>query len=137
MKKKSFLYLSLALLLGGEVMAQDIIMQIKGQEYVVSLVDNAYTKDLIESLPQTLVFDNFGRNERVADLKERIGQDSYKKSLQVKRGDLTYYVPWGNLAAFRVYYSSPSDLVPLGSMSEEAISALENSGESEVTFKLP
>ena len=93
-------------------------------------------KLFLNSLPLTLSFENFGSNERVAYLPKRLDMDSYDSHLSVKRGDMTYYVPWGNLAVFRKAYSSPSDLAPIGSMPENAISALEQSGDSEVSFKI-
>ena len=141
MNKKSLsLKLSLVLslgLLGNAAMAQDVIMTIADTDYKVTVDENTQAGKLfLNSLPLTLSFENFGSNERVAYLSKRLDMDSYDSHLSVKRGDMTYYVPWGNLAVFRKAYSSPSDLAPIGSMSENAISALEQSGDSEVSFKI-
>ena len=125
---------ALAAVTGGYAMAQDIVMTVGERSFSVTLEDNAYAEEFLNSLPVTLTFEDFGRNERIAYLDEKLAVRSYKESLQVRRGDLCYYVPWGNLCAFRVNYSSPGDLLRLGSMSEEAIKALEGSGSSPVTF---
>ena len=50
--------------------------------------------------------------------------------------ELIFRIFGANLAVFRKAYSSPSDLAPIGSMPENAISALEQSGDSEVSFKI-
>ena len=118
-------------------MAQDVIMTIADTDYKVTVDENTQAGKLfLNSLPLTLSFENFGSNERIAYLPKRLDMDSYDSHLSVKRGDMTYYVPWGNLAVFRKAYSSPSDLAPIGSMPENAISALEQSGDSEVSFKI-
>lgn len=141
MNKKSLsLKLSLGLslgLLGNAVMAQDVIMTIADTDYVVTVDENTQAGKLfLNSLPLTLSFENFGSSERVAYLPKRLDMNGYDSHLSVKRGDMTYYVPWGNLAVFKKAYSSPSDLAPIGSMPENAISALEQSGDSDVSFKL-
>ena len=140
LKKSISLKLALCLSLGfigNEVMAQDVIMTIADTDYKVTVDENTQAGKLfLNSLPLTLSFENFGSNERIAYLPKRLDMDSYDSHLSVKRGDMTYYVPWGNLAVFRKAYSSPSDLAPIGSMPENAISALEQSGDSEVSFKI-
>ncbi|HIV14905.1 MAG TPA: hypothetical protein IAB18_03195 [Candidatus Avisuccinivibrio pullicola] len=127
--------MALAALTGGSAMAQDIVMTVGERSFTVTLEDNAYAEEFLKELPVTLSFEDFGRNERIAYLDEKLSVRSYKEAVQVKRGDLCYYVPWGNLCAFRVNYSSPGDLLRLGSMSEEALRAIEGSGSSPVTFR--
>ena len=127
LKKSISLKLALCLSLGfigNEVMAQDVIMTIADTDYKVTVDENTQAGKLfLNSLPLTLI-------------PKRLDMDGYDSHLSVKRGDMTYYVPWGNLAVFRKAYSSPNDLAPIGSMPENAISALEQSGDSEVSFKL-
>ena len=139
-KKTLSLKLSLCLslgLLGNAVMAQDVIMTIAGTDYVVTVDEKTQAGKLfLNSLPLTLSFENFGSNERIAYLPKKLDMRSYDKPLSVKRGDVTYYVPWGNLAVFRKSFSCGSDLAPIGSMQEDAISALEQSGSEDVSFKL-
>ena len=139
-KKTLSLKLSLCLslgLLGNAVMAQDVIMTIAGTDYVVTVDEKTQAGKLfLNSLPLTLSFENFGSNERIAYLPKKLDMRSYDKPLSVKRGDVTYYVPWGNLVVFRKSFSCGSDLAPIGSMQEDAISALEQSGSEDVSFKL-
>ena len=112
---------------GSIAMAQDVIMTINDTEYVVTVDENtAAGKLFLEVLPLSLNFENFGSNERIAYLPHKLDMNSYEEPISVKRGGMTYYVPWGNLAVFRKSFSCSADLAPLGAMSEEAISALKN-----------
>ena len=122
---------------GSIAMAQDVIMTINDTEYVVTVDENtAAGKLFLEVLPLSLNFENFGSNERIAYLPHKLDMNSYEEPISVKRGGMTYYVPWGNLAVFRKSFSCSADLAPLGAMSEEAISALEKSGSADVSFML-
>ena len=110
---------------------------IDGDFNVVTVDENtAAGKLFLEVLPLSLNFENFGSNERIAYLPHKLDMNSYEEPISVKRGGMTYYVPWGNLAVFRKSFSCSADLAPLGAMSEEAISALEKSGSADVSFKL-
>ena len=122
---------------GSIAMAQDVIMTINDTEYVVTVDENtAAGKLFFLLLPLSLNFENFGSNERIAYLPHKLDMNSYEEPISVKRGGMTYYVPWGNLAVFRKSFSCSADLAPLGAMSEEAISALEKSGSADVSFML-
>ena len=122
---------------GSIAMAQDVIMTINDTEYVVTVDENtAAGKLFLEVLPLSLNFENFGSNERIAYLPHKLDMNSYEEPISVKRGGMTYYVPWGNLAVFRKSFSCSADLAPLGAMSEEAISALEKSESADFSFKL-
>ena len=134
--KSSLLFLSLLGMFGASAMAAQMSMTIGNSNYVITLEDNEAVKLLTDQLPFTTTFENYGRNERIADLPHRLNVGKHRQSLNVVRGDLTYYEPWGNLAAFRVSYSSPNDLIKIGHMEEEAMKALENSGNNQVTFQL-
>lgn len=125
-----------AVLAQEDAMAANIQLTVQDKTYQVELYDSTAAQQLLQQLPLKLTFENFGRNERIAYLPHKLGISSYKESVQVKRGDLAYYVPWGNLCVFRVDYHSPDDLMVLGHMGEEAVKAVEQSGDSEVLLQL-
>ena len=87
-------------LLGEIAMAQDIEMVIGEHTYTITLNDNDAAKSLVSRLPMTLTFENFGRYERIAYLKPTLTIGNAPRSTDPKTGDFTYYIPWGNLAAF-------------------------------------
>ena len=123
-------------LLGGTVMAQDIEMVIGEQTYTVTLNDNDAAKNLPARLPMTITFENFGRYERIAYLKPGLTIGKAPCSTNPKTGDLTYYIPWGNLAACVADFRESDELVPLGKMGNEAINALKASGDQPVTLRV-
>ena len=122
-------------LLGEIAMAQDIEMVIGEHTYTITLNDNDAAKSLVSRLPMTLTFENFGRYERIAYVKPTLTIGNAPRSTDPKTGDFTYYIPWGNLAAFVADFRPSDELVPLGKMGKEAIAALKASGEQPVTFK--
>lgn len=120
---------------GASAMADTLNLNIEGKTYQIELNASAEAQLLKAALPLKLEFEDFGRNERIAYLPHKLDIKSWKKPVEVKRGSLAYYVPWGNLCIFRVDYSSPNDLVLLGQMSEEAVRAVEKHGSG--TLSLP
>ena len=83
-----------------------------------------------------VVWEDFGKLERIARLSERldVGRDPVVKS--PVRGTFAYYVPWGNLCLFRIGGNAPSrDLVELGTVDETALQAVIQSGGREVELR--
>ena len=117
-------------------MAQDLTLTVNGTEYVITLNDSEEAQLLVQALPQTLQFENFGSNERIAYMSHKLPIASYKETIDVKRGSLAYYVPWGNLCVFRRAYHSPNDLVLLGQMDEAAVKAIEASGDAQAILQV-
>ncbi|MBU3826720.1 MAG: hypothetical protein IAA31_04425 [Candidatus Anaerobiospirillum merdipullorum] len=125
-----------AALYGGTAMATDLTLELNGKNYAITLYDSKEAQLLLAALPQTLEFENFGSMERVAYLDKKLPLASYKQTVEVKRGSLAYYVPWGNLCVFRKDYHSPNDLVLLGEMNEDTVKAIEGSGSASATLRL-
>lgn len=117
-------------------MSQDIEFVIEGRAYRAQLMDNDAAKHLATMLPLTLEFENFASNERIAMLPKRLKLGTAPVECHPLRGSLTYYIPWGNLALFRMDYRHSGDLTPLGTLSEEATKAVEESGSKPVTIRL-
>lgn len=72
--------------------------------------------------------------ERIAYLKKALNLGSAPRETTPAAGDLTYYIPWGNLAVFTGPFRHSPDLVPLGKLSEEALEAVRKSGNTPVHF---
>lgn len=114
----------------GGAAAETLSLQVDGRTYHIELHDSPEARLLKQALPLQLEFENFGRMERIAYLPQKLNISSWKKPVDVKRGALAYYVPWGNLCVFRVDYHSPNDLIVLGQLSEEAVQAVEKSDKA-------
>lgn len=124
----------MALIWSVESMAMSIGIEVNGQSFVQELPDNDGARQFAQALPVTVTFENYGSTERIAYLPQKLPSSS-NVSCNPKRRDLTYYVPWGNLAVFTKDFRHSSGLLYIGTLSEEVLQAIENSGDSEVTFK--
>lgn len=93
----------------------DIRVTIDGQKVEATLNDSPAARDLASLLPLTLDLEDFHGTERIADPPRKLTTENAPEPQAPKTGDLTYYVPWGNLALF--YKDGPSassDLLVLG-----------------------
>jgi hypothetical protein len=68
--------------------------------------DNPAVRHFLSMLPLTLTFEEFAGREKISYLPRELGHRGSPGSTP-KRGDLIYYVPWGNLGFF--YNAEGSD----------------------------
>ena len=122
--------------IGGSAMSQTIEMTVGSQTYDVDLLENDAAKDWISRLPQKIQFEDYGTTERIAYLNPKLRVGQSPTSMTPHTGDLTYYLPWGNLAVFVRPFRESDGLVPLGRLSEAALQAVARSGDRTVEFRL-
>lgn len=102
------------LLMSGNVMAQNIQIKVDGKAYAGGLNGNDAAKDFAAKLPLKLKFEDFGSTERISYLPKSLNLGSASRSCDPQKGDITYYIPWGNLAVFVRDFRPSDNLVPLG-----------------------
>ncbi len=124
------------LLLSGNVMAQNIQIKVGDKSFACELNGNDAAKDLASNLPLKLKFEDFGSTERISYLPKSLNLGSAPRSCDPQKGDITYYVPWGNIAVFVRDFRPSDNLVPLGKLSPEALKAIRESGSKEVEINL-
>ena len=124
-----------AFALGSAAMAENIEMVIGDKTFAIELNGNDAAKALIARLPVKLQFEDYGSTERIAYLNPKLDTGSAPARTTPKTGDVTYYMPWGNLAVFVKPFRTSDGLVPLGHMSDEALTALRDCGSAEVMFR--
>lgn len=124
------------LLLSGNVMAQNIQIKVGDKSFACKLNGNDAAKDLASKLPLKLKFEDFGSTERISYLPKSLNLGSAPRSCDPQKGDITYYVPWGNIAVFVRDFRPSDNLVPLGKLSPEALKAIRESGSKEVEINL-
>lgn len=121
--------------LGTSAMSSTLEMQIGGERYAIELQENDASTALLKRLPITLRFEDYGANERIAYLDEKLELGNAPRRCDPKVGDFTYYAPWGNLAVFVRDFRPSEGLVPLGHMDAKALRALQHSGNDPVTLR--
>lgn len=113
----------------GETGAERIKFSFEEKEIVVLLRDNSAAKSLLEQLPLTLKFENYGGIEKISYPPEKLDISKAPNNYTPSAGDLTYYAPWGNLAFFHKDYRNSDGLVPLGRI-ESGIENLQEINEN-------
>ena len=84
------------------------------QVATATLYDNATARDFASLLPLSLTMTNYDTIERVSDLPRKLSMQGSPEGVAPVAGELTHYVPWGNLAIFIKPRSYSRSLLPLG-----------------------
>ncbi|MDO4288737.1 MAG: cyclophilin-like fold protein [Eubacterium sp.] len=108
-----------------------IRMAFDGGEILVQLEENAAAEDLLSRLPLTLSFEDFNGTEKISYLDSALNIGDAPRRCTPQAGDLTYYIPWGNLAFFYSDFRESPQLVPLGRVTQgmEYLEQLDGAGE--------
>ena len=107
---------------------------ISGHILTVAL-NSAAAKDFASLFPMTLTLDGYVQTEKVSNLNRQLSTDGPTSVWNPDVGDITYYVPRGNLVIFYKGFGYASGLVMLGKV-EGDISFLNNAQKLTATFKL-
>lgn len=124
-----------AILTNSSAMAQPIEFVIDGNAYAAELSESEISKNFAAQLPITVSFENFGSRERIAYLSSKLKVGNSATSCTPQAGDITYYIPWGNLAVFTERFHNSENLAPMGKISPEGLAALKTSGNKPVTIR--
>ncbi|PRD13366.1 cyclophilin-like fold protein [Pantoea coffeiphila] len=98
-----------------------------GQTAVATLYDNATARDFAAMLPLSLTMTDYDNIERVSDLPRKLSTEDAPEGMTPEAGELTHYVPWGNLAIFIKSRSWSRNLLPLGRI-EQGLDILSQPG---------
>lgn len=114
--------------------AARIRLAFDGKEAIVTLEDNATTRDFLTMLPATLTFQDYAGSEKISYLSRTLSTEGAPSTYDPSTGDLILYAPWGNLAIFYREAGRSSGPVPMGHVESglELLSAMD--GEFEVTI---
>lgn len=127
-KKMIFIYtLLLGFLFADNIMAsysststpltsnEEILIKLtfNDQQAIAMLIDNPTTQSLLKQLPITIPFEDYARTEKIAYLSSRLTTQS-DQGHHPKKGDITYYTPWGNLAFFYQDVTASGSLIYMG-----------------------
>ncbi|WP_341302023.1 cyclophilin-like fold protein [Lysinibacillus sp. FSL H8-0500] len=105
------------------------------EEVIVQMDNTPVVQDFLSLLPLTLPFEDYAGTERIGYLSKKLVTEGAPNGVEPKRGDLTYYAPWGNLALFYQDFRFSNGLIKLGTL-EAGIEKLENlHGNFEITIE--
>lgn len=98
--------------------AMKIRLTVDGKSATAALYDNATAHDFAALPPLSLTMEDYDTIERVSKLPRKLSTQGALDGVAPVAGELTRYVPWGNLALFVNDGSYSSNLLPLGKVNE-------------------
>ncbi len=102
---------------GAEQMqAERIKLQFNEREIIVKLADTPAARDFLSLLPLDLDFEDYAATEKISQLPRQLDTRQAPPAITPRRGDFTYYAPWGNLAVFYRDFRNSPGLVKLGAI---------------------
>lgn len=107
-----------------------------GKTITATLEDNASARDFLSRLPLDVTMNDFGDTEKIFYPKPALTTDGVSGGCTPVTGDITIYVPWGNVAIFRTNWSYSKDLIKIGHIDGDGISVLNISGDIQVKIEL-
>lgn len=101
-----------------------IRIEINGEVATAILENSVAARDFASMLPMEITLENYADIERIFYLPRKLDTTGEPAGMTPKRGDISYYAPWGNLAIFLDEAAYARGLVKLGTI-ESGLSALE------------
>lgn len=99
---------------GVDSRRMNINIIVDGKTARAVLDDNPTSRDFVAMLPMTVQFEDFVGREKISRLSKRLSTDGRTTDYEAIVWDITYYVPWGNMAIFYKEYKPSLDLIKIG-----------------------
>jgi hypothetical protein len=117
------------------VSTMKIDIDVEGTTITATLDDSPAARDFASLLPLMLTLEDYNLTEKISNLPRRLSIQDAPAGIDPSPGDITYYVPWGNLAIFYKDFGYSRGLVKLGAILTEG-EALDVPGPLKATIKL-
>ncbi|EOD3206174.1 cyclophilin-like fold protein [Salmonella enterica subsp. enterica serovar Newport] len=83
-----------------------------------TLNDSQTSREFAALLPLTLKLKDYAGEEKISDLPGQLSTAGSPSGTAAKKGDITIYAPWGNLAIFYKSHGYANGLIKLGQLDE-------------------
>jgi len=101
-----------------------------------TMEDNAAVRDFLSRLPLEITLEDFNNTtEKIFYPTPALDMNGVKRGCAPVPGDITIYAPWKNVAIFCKNWSYSNDLIKIGHIDGEGISALKSAGDTKVKFE--
>ena len=101
--------------MGGKTM---IKMTFAGNEIYGEILNTRSGKEFLSQLPATLKFEDYNSTEKISYLQSKLSGQGEPEGFTPKRGDISYYMPWGNLAIFYRDFRYSRSLIKIGTLND-------------------
>lgn len=101
-----------------------------------TMEDNAAGRDFLSRLPLEVTLNDYNNiTEKIFYPSPALTTTGVTRGCTPTPGDITIYVPWGNVAIFCKNWSQTNDLIKIGHIDGDGISALNVAGDVAVKFE--
>ncbi|WP_432633308.1 cyclophilin-like fold protein [Brachyspira sp.] len=100
---------------GGKTM---IKMTFGGNEIYGEVLNTQSGKEFLSQLPANLKFEDYNSTEKISYLPTKLSGQGEPEGFTPKRGDISYYMPWGNLAIFYRDFRYSRSLIKIGTLND-------------------
>lgn len=112
-----------------------IKMTFVGNEIYGEILNTQSGKEFLSQLPTSLKFEDYNSTEKISYLSKKLSAKGEPEGFTPKKGDISYYVPWGNLAIFYRDFRYSRSLIKIGELKD--IDKLANmQGDFEVRIEI-
>ena len=116
--------------------AMKVYVKVNSQTVTATMEDNAAAKDFLSRLPIEVTLNDFNNTtEKIFYPEPALNIDGVTRGCAPASGDITIYVPWGNVAIFCKSWSHSNDLIKIGHIDNEGIKMLSVDGDIKVRFE--
>ena len=113
----------------------DVSFDIHDVTVMIELIEHEASHDLVRLLPRKLELEDYGSTEKISYLPNKLSIQGQPSGYKPIKGDVAYYVPWGNLAIFCHDFSYSPGLVKLGRVTQ-GFDIICQPGKSVIELKL-
>lgn len=109
---------------------------LNNQTITATLIDNAAAEDLYSRLPLEVTLNDFNNTtEKIFYPEPALNIDGVTRGYAPTPGDITIYIPWGNVAIFCKSWSHSNDLIKIGHIDNDGIQALRVGGDIKIVIE--
>ena len=118
-----------------ESMKMNII--IGDKTITATIEDNAAGRDLLSRLPLEVTLEDFNNTtEKIFYPSPALNIDGVNRGCTPSPGDITIYIPWGNVAIFCKEWTYSNNLIKIGHIDGDGIKTISAGGDIKVKFEL-
>lgn len=119
-----------------EIASLKVKISVSDRTITATMEDNAAGKDFLSRLPLEVTLNDFNNTtEKIFYPEPALTLEGVKRGCAPVPGDITIYAPWGNVAIFCKKWSYSNELIKIGHIDGDGISALTVGGDIKVRFE--
>lgn len=110
-------------------------MAVGGRTITATLEDHVAGRDFLSRLPLEVMLNDYAGAEKIFYPQPALSVEGVTRGCTPVAGDITLYVPWGNVAVFYRNGAPSNDLIRIGRIDGDGIDALSAAGNVAVKFE--